>query len=327
MADLSKHILLCPGQGSQKVGMGRAWAEASSSAAALFRDADTALGFGLSQLCFEGPQEQLDRTDVAQLAIYTVSVACARGLTEKGLLTGAVAAPSDASGLAATAGLSLGEFTALHLAGTLSFEAGLELVRVRGEAMQQAAESVDSSMVALTGADEASASALCEKVLADFDGSEHVLVPANINGPGQIVISGTQEACQRAITMASDEGGKATGLQVAGAFHSRVMAPAAAALESALQRAPLEPPRCPVISNVTGKPHLADVDAIRQRLVEQMTNPVRWLESMQWVGTHLEGQLIELAPGRVLTGLMRRIDRRRPVANCAEPATATGAPN
>ena len=320
MAGTEPRIILCPGQGAQKAGMGRAWAEASPAAAALFKTADATLGFPLSKICFDGPQEKLDRTDLAQLAIYTTSIACARGLAERGMIAAEVGAGGDAPAVAAVAGLSLGEFTALHLAGTFRFEEGLELVRVRGEAMQKAAEQADSAMVALTGADEVAATDLCRKVLADLEGGEHVLVPANINGPGQIVISGTRAACERAVEVATEMGGKATRLQVAGAFHSQVMAPAAAALKAALESTRFESPRCPVLSNVTAEAHAANADAIRRRLVEQMTSPVRWMQTMQYVVANLDGKLIELAPGRVLTGLMRRIDRSRPVENLAEPA-------
>ena len=319
MSGSESRIVLCPGQGAQKVGMGRNWCDASPAAAECFAQADAALGFALSELCFDGPQERLDRTDIAQLAIYTTSIASARGLAEKGLLATGVGNGATAPPIGAFAGLSLGEFTALHLAGAFSFEAGLELVRVRGGAMQAAAEASESGMVALTGSDEAAATALCHRVLDALGAGDHVLVPANINGPGQVVISGTRTACEKAAAFAEADGTKATRLQVAGAFHSQVMAPAATALETALETMEFAEPRCPVLSNVTGEAHVPDPQVIRQRLVEQMTNPVRWLQDMQWVVANLEGKLVELAPGRVLTGLMRRIDRSWPVENLAEP--------
>lgn len=304
-------ILLCPGQGAQHVGMGKGWYEASPAAKTVFDQASGALGFDLTRLCFDGPEDQLNRTDMAQVAIYTASVACHRALVEAGTL--------QESQL--TAGLSLGEFTALHLAGAFDFLTGLELVKLRGQAMQDAAEISESSMVALVGADEAQAMALCEEALNDPENKgEEVLVPANFNCPGQVVISGSLKACERAMVVADKMGLRATQLAVAGAFHSPLMQPAADRLAEALDKADWHAPKVTVMSNVTAEPHESDIDSIKQRLVDQLTSPVRWSQSMQYViEKHPGARLVELAPGKVLSGLMRRIDRGAKVENFAQP--------
>jgi [acyl-carrier-protein] S-malonyltransferase len=308
-------ILLCPGQGAQHVGMGKAWFEKHPVAAQTFAAADRALGFELSTLCFQGPEDQLNRTDVAQAALYTASVACYQALVQMGTI----------GPVGAAAGLSLGEFTALHLAGVYDFVTGLKLVRLRGQAMQEAAQASPSSMVALVGADEAQAAAVCEESLKDPEnqGAE-VLVPANFNCPGQVVISGSLAACERALVVAQKMGLKATQLTVAGAFHSPLMQPAADRLAHALNEVQWQEPTVPIVmSNVTGEPHvLSDIHSIKHKLVEQLTNPVRWERNMQWLIAQAGAapRFVELAPGKVLSGLMRRIDRNVKVENHAEPA-------
>lgn len=192
-------ILLCPGQGAQTVGMGKAWADKYPAARETFQQADDLLGFKLSDLCWNGPEEELIRTDNAQPAIYTTTVACYRALASEGRF------PK----VAAAAGLSLGEFTALHLAGAFDFETGLKLVRLRGQAMQEAASSVASGMVALIGSDEAQARLLCQEAIQ----GDEVLVPANYNCPGQIVLSGHLTACERSLKRAADMGIKARAAQ------------------------------------------------------------------------------------------------------------------
>ena len=302
-------VMLCPGQGAQRVGMGKAWADAFPAAAQTFAEADEILGdrlgAPLSTLCFEGPAETLNQTDIAQPAIFVTSVACRRALFD-----------GDA---AFVAGLSLGEYTALHLAGVMSFADALELVTLRGRAMQDAAEAADGSMVALMGADETQARELCAHAA---EGG--VLVPANFNAPGQIVLSGDADACSRAAALAPESGYRATELTVAGAFHSAHMAPAAERLGEALAKTDLSAPSCTVMSNVTGEPHAADADSIRQRLVEQLTQPVRWDQCGRWLADHAEGAYHELAPGKVLTGLMRRIERSIKPTPHDEPAPASG---
>ncbi len=305
-------IILCPGQGAQFVGMAKAWCESSSVAAETFRTAERVIGARLpaplTRLCFEGPGDVLNRTDVAQPAIFTASVACARALGY-GL-----------DCVSAMAGLSLGEYTALHLAGAVEFEAALELVILRGRAMQDAAEASRGSMVALIGADEAQAQAVCDDAARG-----QVLVCGNFNAPGQIVLSGHAEACDRTTASAEKIGVKATKLQVAGAFHSALMAPAAQRLSEALAQTPFKAPRSVVVSNVTAQPHQPDPSLIRSRLVEQLTSPVKWSQSCAWLvsaypsATH---EYHELAPNKVLAGLMRRIDRGTKVIQHDEPAAA-----
>ena len=302
-------VLLCPGQGAQALGMGLKWRDASAAAAKVFERADqivgSRLGAPLSRICFEGPEATLNRTDIAQPALFVAGVACWHGLKEAGVIDRVVA----------VAGLSLGEYTALHLAGAFSFEDGLELVLLRGRAMQDAAEAVPSGMVALVGADEASAAAVCEKA-AQGD----VLVPANFNAPGQVVISGAASACDRAVAAASELGLRATKLAVAGAFHSPLMAPAADRLAQRLAQTAVGSPGTLVLSNVTGSAHEADPESIRGRLVEQLTRPVLWSQCCTWLAANASGEFRELAPGKVLAGLMKRIDRTRKVTSHDEPA-------
>ncbi len=303
MTDSTNSIILCPGQGAQAVGMGKEWFEASDAAKQTFTEADQILGIELSKLCFEGPADDLNRTDVAQAAIYTTTVACFRALG------------SEVGNVVATAGLSLGEFSALHIAGAMSFEAGLKLVRLRGQAMQDAAESSKGTMVAVTGdVTEEAINELCDKARGDS-----VLVPANFNSPMQVVVSGAVDACERAATVGEEMGFKTTPLTVAGAFHSPLMQPAADRLGEALEQTDWQVPGVPVLSNVTGVAHESDIASIKQRLVEQLTSPVRWSQSMAWAVANLEGEYLEMAPGKVLSGLMRRIDRGTRVANFAQP--------
>lgn len=310
-------ILLCPGQGAQSAGMGKAWSDASPAARSVFDEADRALGdrlgAPLSAICFSGDAETVNRTDIAQPAIYTVSVACHRAMVDSGALPDAPPA--------AAAGLSLGEYTALHLAGAFSFRDGLELVALRGRAMQDAAEASRGGMVAIIGADEEQAHAVCEGA-AKGD----ALVSANFNAPGQIVLSGHAAACDRAVEEAQRLGLRAARLAVAGAFHSPLMAPAAERLAGALEKADIRAPACAVVSNVTAQPHGGGPDAgapiidrIRRRLVEQLTAPVRWDQSCRWLAANVRGEYHELAPGKVLAGLMRRIDRNKKVSAHDQP--------
>lgn len=300
--------------------MGKAWFDRSPEARAAFEAADrllgSRLGGPLSTLCFEGPAERLNQTDVSQPAIFVCSLACWRGLLASWQL-----GEGDAP-LAAAAGLSLGEYTALVVAGAISFEDGLELVTLRGRAMQDAAEASVGGMVALIGADEAQAQQVCDQARGG-----DVLVCANFNAPGQIVISGSKAACDRALPAAAALGLRATALAVAGAFHSPLMAPAAERLAKALATTVIKTPRCPVLSNVTGAPHAAGADfaaGVRSALVKQLTMPVRWAQDCQW----LSGELLaanpattthELAPGKTLAGLMRRIDKNVKVTTHEEP--------
>lgn len=322
----SSLILLCPGQGAQRVGMGKAWFEASPEAARTFAAADRRLaqprfeqtmrGRTLSEICFSGPEETVNRTDIAQPAIFVSSVACWHAMVARGV---------DPTRVVATAGLSLGEYTALHLAGALSFEDALTLVALRGRAMQDAAEASKGSMVALIGADDAQAQQVCDDTLASM-GAGEVLVPANYNAPGQIVLSGSAGACAKSVEVASAMGLRATALAVAGAFHSPLMRPAADRLAAALEEVEVRAPSRPVVSNVTAVPHGTGPDAgkdlpgaIRARLVEQLMAPVKWSQSCAWMIANIPGEMHELAPGKVLAGLMRRIDRAAKVTTHDEP--------
>jgi [acyl-carrier-protein] S-malonyltransferase len=300
-----QHVYLCPGQGAQSVGMGHSWHQASPSAAAMFAHADQVVeldgGARLSHVCFEGPVETLNRTDVSQPALFVCGLASHAGLAEHG----------GGAPIAAALGLSLGEYTALALAGAFSFQEGLRLVATRGRLMQRAAEASRGGMVALIGADEAKAGEVCA---AAAEGQ--VLVPANFNAPGQIVLSGNVEACDRAVTVAGSMGLRATKLAVAGAFHSPLMQPAAEGMARALEHVTFQPLQCPVWSNVTGRPHGADPATLKRLLVEQIVKPVRWdaccQDMLAWrkaEGLSETASLHELAPGSVLRGLMRRIDR------------------
>ena len=299
--------------------MGKGWYDASPEARAVFDQADKALGDRLggklTDLCFSGPADKINRTDISQPAIYTCGVACWKGLIAKwGFGNGE-------SKLAAAAGLSLGEYTALHIAGAFSFLDGLELVTLRGRAMQDAAEAAPSGMLALIGADETQAQAVCDAAR----GSD-VLVCANFNAPGQVVLSGSKSAIERAASVAPEKGLRATALAVAGAFHSPLMAPAAQRLSAALSRTEIREPRCPVYSNVTAQKHAPSagrtiVDSIRQALVDQLTSPVRWEQSCRHLLSAVPAgaQVHEVAPGVTLAGLMRRIDKPTKVITHDQP--------
>jgi [acyl-carrier-protein] S-malonyltransferase len=320
----SSLYILCTGQGAQAVGMGKELYDASSSARDVFGRANDILGFDLKGLCFDGPEDRLNQTDISQPAIYVTGVANFRASVAAGKI--------DPASVTAYAGLSLGEYTALHLAGVFSFDDGLRLVAARGRYMQEAAVAVPSGMVALMGADEAAATKLC---LENAEGE--VLVPANYNAPGQIVVSGSIAACQRVQKAAEAAGFKATVLKVAGAFHSPLMQAAADRMREELSRIAKTAPAVTVYSNVTAQPH-GDIESIRQRLVEQIVSPVRWQQTMQTLisaatpegpaagntpaaaslpaaaSAPAPGQkFIELAPGRTLAGLAKRINRRLPV--------------
>jgi [acyl-carrier-protein] S-malonyltransferase len=309
-------VFLCPGQGAQAVGMAKAWCDASPKAKALLDEADRIFagsaasasvgGRSLTDIAFNGPIDVLSRTDISQPALFAAAIACHHALPDE----------LRAMQVRAVAGLSLGEYTALHLAGAFSFEDGLRLVMRRGQLMQQAAEASKGGMVALIGGDEAQANEVCARALAGAAAGE-CLVPANFNAPGQIVLSGSIEACDRAVAVSGDVGVRATKLQVAGAFHSPLMAPAAEKLGEALAKVQIAALKCEVWSNVTARPHdPAKPELLRSLLVDQLVSPVRWaqscanlLEVLGTSGTRPTTAFHELAPGNVLKGLMRRIDK------------------
>ena len=305
---------LFPGQGAQHVGMGQDLCAAYPTAAALFERAEAATGIALRKICFEGPEEELSRTDVAQPAIFTVSAALLAVMAE-------VLGPERAEALRPqfAAGLSLGEYTALYAADALDFDAMVRLVARRGQLMQEAATARPSSMVAVLGLDEAAARRLCE---AAAEGQ--ILTPANFNCPGQIVLSGEVEACRRAEARAAEFGASgAKALAVAGAFHSEIMAPAAERFARDLAEASFRAPSATVIANVDAAPY-ASADEIPGKLLAQLTGAVRWQQSVEFLMAQAVEKFYEIGPGKTLTGMMRRIHRRADITsiNSAETVAA-----
>ena len=268
-----------------------------------FGRAEAATGLPIRKLCFEGPLEELSRTDIAQPAIFTVSAAMLAAM--EALLGPEFPAPGQPVQMA---GLSLGEYTALYAAGAIDFESGVRLVARRGELMQQAAVATPSGMVSVLGLEEPKA-----RELADAAAGEQVLACANFNCPGQIVLSGQADACQRAAEIAKDFGASGVvPLKVAGAFHCEIMAPAAEKFADALAEVDFKPPKVPVISNVDAQAAKTPQD-IRQKLLSQLTSPVRWQQSMEALLGGGVSRFFEIGPGKVLRGLLRRIDRKAEV--------------
>ena len=305
---MSKNIaLLFAGQGAQAVGMGKDLVAEHPAAASLFQQADEVLGFSLSKIAFEGPAEELTKTSICQPALYVHGVACLAVLTEK--------IPGFA--FHAAAGLSLGEFTAHAAAGTFDFETGLDLVAKRSQAMQEACERTEGGMAAVIGGEENRIRELA--AAADVD-------VANLNSPGQIVLSGEASKISLAVSMAKEYGArKAVELQVAGAFHSRLMDSAYLRLREVLEKTPIKAPQVPVVCNVDAVA-VSDPDTIRRTLADQVTGSVRWTESIEYLLDHLHcSQLLELGPGGVLAGLVGRIRRGTPVISIADAASLTEA--
>jgi [acyl-carrier-protein] S-malonyltransferase len=294
---------LFPGQGSQKVGMGRALHDADAQARALFAEADAALGYPLSKLCFEGPEEQLTLTANAQPALLTVSIAALRALEARTSLRPA-----------AVAGHSLGEYSALVAAGALRFADAVRLVHLRGKFMQEAVPAGVGAMAAILGLDATAVAAAC----AEAAGTE-VVSPANLNGGGQVVIAGHRGAVERACVAAKARGAKrAIPLQVSAPFHCALMQPAADKLAAELARVEVAAPRVPVVSNVEAAPNL-DPARVRELLTRQVTAPVRWEESVQRLAAMGITRAIELGAGNVLGGLVRRIAPAMAVESAGDP--------
>ncbi|MGV3771659.1 MAG: ACP S-malonyltransferase [Verrucomicrobiales bacterium] len=297
-----KTALLFAGQGAQVVGMGKDLAANFPIAQVWLDRANASLGYDLGKICFEGPELELTKTEHAQPGIYLVSWMAFQVLKEK--------APDLR--FEATAGLSLGEFTALATAGVFTFEDGLQVVRQRGKFMQDACEATSGGMAAVIGLDETPLRQVCE---------ETGVTLANLNCPGQIVISGEMEKIQKACELAKEKGAKrAMPLTVAGAYHSPLMASAQPKLRDAIAAIPLNLPAVPVISNVTAKPH-ATGGEIHNRLVEQVTSSVRWEESIRYLLAEGFNRFIELGPGNALSGFMKRIDKNVQMLNISDKAS------
>jgi [acyl-carrier-protein] S-malonyltransferase len=288
---------LFPGQGAQTVGMGRELVANVPAAKSIYDRATKVLGYDIAQVCFEGPAEKLDSTVYSQPALFVTSVAALAAVNEK--FNDAV----ESCGYAA--GLSLGEYTALFFAGVIDFEDGVRVVAERGAAMQAAADAVQSGMVSILGLERDKVEHLCQE-----SAQGEILQVANLLCPGNIAVSGTKTACERVAKAAEAAGAmKTVPLAVAGAFHTPIMQPAVERLAAALKNVKLKQPRIPVVSNVDAQPH-SDPEEIRQLLVQQVVSPVRWEDSMRWLIGEGVDKCFEIGPGRVLRGLMKRIDRK-----------------
>jgi [acyl-carrier-protein] S-malonyltransferase len=326
-----KTAFIFPGQGAQFVGMGKDIAEQFPAAKVIFDKANKIAGFDLAKICFEGPAEQLNTTTMSQPAIFTVSAAILEAMRTSTSLKPDV-----------TAGLSMGEYTALYAAGLISFEDGLLLVKKRGEAMQAAADASSGGMAAIIGLDEEKTKALCKEA-----GQNELLEAVNFNCPGQIAISGTKSACQRAEQLAEKYGAmKAIRLEVAGAFHTSMMSPAAKALSEALALTSIKDPPRPVIAKFITKPSdiddipairisdlpyvkvIANISAeyyasaaqIREGLTKQLVQPIYWQKCVEKLLADGVEKFYEIGPGKVLTGLMRRINRKTSIENISTAA-------
>jgi len=293
---VSKIAFLFPGQGAQHVGMGKTLAANYPAAAALYESANKILGYDLRRYCFDGPAEDLDSTVISQPAIFVTSLAALEVLRAD--------SPEVVLGCEITAGLSLGEYTALVFSGAMTFEDGLRLVQRRGEAMQEASDATPSGMVSALLLELEQVKAICSQA-----SDPGVLQIANYLCPGNTVLSGENAACERAVELIEEAGGKAVPLPVAGAFHTDIMKPADARLAEALAGVPLERPEIPLVSNVDAEVH-HDPDALRELLVRQVVSPVRWEESMRLMLDRGIDEFYEIGPGKVLRGLLRRIDRK-----------------
>ena len=286
---MTRFAVVFPGQGSQKVGMGREFFDGTETGRELFEQADAILGFPLSQLCFEGPQETLTRTENAQPAIFTVSVIAWRLLEARGMRP------------AAGAGHSLGEYSALTGAGVMSFEDGLRTVRRRGELMAEIGDRVAGAMAAVLNVPPDAVAEMC----AEASDAGRVEV-ANYNSPEQTVISGEVAAVERAMALARERGARAVRLAVAAPFHSSLMAPLAEEMGRILAAVPMEAPRFPVVANVTAS-YVRTPDEVREALTRQVAGSVRWTDSIRRLAEDGIQGTVECGPGRVLTGMTGKI--------------------
>lgn len=293
--------ILFPGQGAQHVGMAAELCQKNAAARAIFDEASQVLGYDLLQVCTEGPAEQLNATDVSQPAIYVASLAALEELK--------VAHPDVLIECVATAGLSLGEYTALAFAGAILFREGLQLVQARGRAMQAASDATSSGMVSILGLEAGEV----ESLVAEARGST-ILEVANYLCPGNTVVSGTVAGIDAIVALAEARGLRTVRLTVAGAFHTQIMKPADEQLAKALEHITITPPRIPVWSNVDGQPH-TDPAEIRQLLIQQVLMPVQWEKTMRGMLTEGMDRFAEVGPGRVLAGLLKRVQRKTEIVN------------
>ncbi len=295
---MSQIAFLFPGQGAQHVGMGSQLVKDFPAAKQLFEQANDLLGYDLASLCFEGPKEKLDLTEIAQPAIFVSSLAALEKLRAE--------SPEVVDQCSIAAGLSLGEYTALVFAGVISFEDALRIVQLRGKAMQEASDATPSGMVSALLIDQEKVEELCVEA-----SSEGLIKLANFLCPGNIVVSGSKAACEKFVTLVDEAGGKPMPLAVAGAFHTEIMKPADEKLAEALAGVQLNSPRIPVVSNVDAKPH-EDPEEIRELLVRQVLSPVQWEPSIRYLLDEGIEEFYEIGPGRVLSGLLKRIKRKTP---------------
>jgi [acyl-carrier-protein] S-malonyltransferase len=296
---VSKIAFLFPGQGAQSVGMGQQLAETLPAVRSLYDRASAVLGYDLAKICFQGPEDDLDSTVYSQPALFVTSLAALEQLRAE--------QPDVVLSCEGAAGLSLGEYTAMVFAGVMEFEAALSVVKQRGEAMQAASDAVPSGMVSVLGLERVQVEQLVEKAR----GADTLQI-ANLLCPGNIAVSGSNAACERVAEMATAAGAmKAVPLAVAGAFHTPIMQPAVEKLAAALANVPMFAPKIPVVSNVDASPH-SDPEEIRALLVKQVVSPVRWEDSMRWMIDQGYDTFYEVGPGRVLRGLLKRIDRKVP---------------
>ncbi len=319
---------LFPGQGSQAVGMGADVAAASPAARAVFERADQRLGFALSDLCFQGPEETLRETINAQPAIVAVSLALLAALEE--YLAARDARAAERLQPAYVAGHSVGEYAALVAGGALDLEAALALVRERGRLMHEEGTVCPGGMAAVLGLDDAALQEVCaqatEETLAELgaQASSHPgmgrVVVANYNSPGQVVISGEQQALKRAMELAAARGAKRVlPLSVSGAFHSPVMEPASAGLARAVDASPMGDAAIPVISNISATP-LSEAGALRAELARQIVSPVQWVKTVEWLSAQGVGIFVEIGSGQVLSGLVKRIVKGSTTLNISAAA-------